>query len=176
MHAYHNELPRPHPLALQSILSATASECLEKRIEEDLGLIFPFRGMQVQLLFLSDESYKFYPYWPSWKAMIHNLWFGLFFRDLCLVPIVHSRNRLCRIEGAKKIFPPSVYSNWYYFYHTLFVQTRENILYQENREVVTIDEWTDRIYQNTPQEIMVTNVVSGRKMKIQKYNLSDTGE
>ena len=48
-------------------------------------------------------------------------------------------------------------------------------MYQENREVVTIDEWTDRIYQNTPQEIVVTNVVSGRKMKIQKYNLSDTG-
>lgn len=49
-------------------------------------------------------------------------------------------------------------------------------MYQETREVVTIDEWTDRIYQGTPQEIMITNVVSGRKMKIQKYNLSDTGE
>lgn len=48
-------------------------------------------------------------------------------------------------------------------------------MYHENREVVTIDEWTDRIYQNTPQEIMITNVVSGRKMKILKYNLSDTG-
>lgn len=49
-------------------------------------------------------------------------------------------------------------------------------MYQETREVVTIDEWTDRIYQGTPQEIMITNVVSGRKMKIQKYNLSDTGK
>lgn len=48
-------------------------------------------------------------------------------------------------------------------------------MYQETREVVTIDEWTDRIYQCTPQEIMITNVVSGRKMKVQKYNLSDTG-
>lgn len=55
------------------------------------------------------------------------------------------------------------------------MQTRDNIMYHENREVVTIDEWTDRIYQNTPQELVIANVVSGRKMKIQKYNLSDTG-
>lgn len=49
-------------------------------------------------------------------------------------------------------------------------------MYQEIRNVVTIDEWTDRIYQCTPQELMITNVVSGRKMRIFKYNLPDTGE
>lgn len=47
-------------------------------------------------------------------------------------------------------------------------------MYQEGRDVVTISEWTDRIYQNTPQEHVITNVVSGRKMRIQKYNFPDT--
>lgn len=47
-------------------------------------------------------------------------------------------------------------------------------MYQEGRDVVTICEWTDRIYQNTPQEHIITNVVSGRKMRIQKYNFPDT--
>nr|CAD7401445.1 unnamed protein product [Timema cristinae] len=37
-----------------------------------------------------------------------------------------------------------------------------------------IDKWTDRIYQNTPQEHIITNVVSGRKMRVQKYNFPDT--
>lgn len=41
--------------------------------------------------------------------------------------------------------------------------------------MVTINEWTDRIYQHTPQEHIITNVVSGRKMKLQKYNFPDTG-
>lgn len=49
-------------------------------------------------------------------------------------------------------------------------------MYQEIRNVVTIEEWTDRIYQCTPQELMITNVVSGRKMRIFKYNLPDTGK
>lgn len=49
-------------------------------------------------------------------------------------------------------------------------------MYQEHRDVVTINEWTDRIYQNTPPEHIITNVVSGRKMRIQKYNLIDTGK
>ena len=31
-----------------------------------------------------------------------------------------------------------------------------------------------RIYINTPHEHIVTNVVSGRKMRIQKYNFPDT--
>jgi len=48
-------------------------------------------------------------------------------------------------------------------------------MYQETREAVTVGEWTDRIYQNTPQEHIITNVVSNRKMRIQKYNLPDTG-
>ena len=55
-------------------------------------------------------------------------------------------------------------------------QTREGSVFQEGRDVVTIGEWTDRIYQNTPQEHIITNVVSGRKMRIQKYNFPDTGK
>ncbi|GBO99275.1 Glucose-6-phosphate 1-epimerase [Eumeta japonica] len=54
-------------------------------------------------------------------------------------------------------------------------KTREGAVYQETREVVTVNEWTDRIYQNTMQEHIITNVVSGRKMRIQKYNFPDTG-
>lgn len=42
--------------------------------------------------------------------------------------------------------------------------------------MVTINEWTDRIYQHTPQEHVITNVVSGRKMRLQKYNFPDTGK
>ncbi|XP_012549290.1 glucose-6-phosphate 1-epimerase [Bombyx mandarina] len=53
-------------------------------------------------------------------------------------------------------------------------KTREGAVYQETREVVTVGEWTDRIYQNTMQEHIITNVVSGRKMRIQKYNFPDT--
>ncbi|EFA11215.1 uncharacterized protein LOC660753 isoform X1 [Tribolium castaneum] len=52
--------------------------------------------------------------------------------------------------------------------------TNEGALYQETRDVVTIGEWTDRIYQNTPHEHIITNVVSGRKMRIQKCNFPDT--
>lgn len=40
--------------------------------------------------------------------------------------------------------------------------------------MVTINEWTDRVYQHTPQEHIITNVVSGRKMRLQKYNFPDT--
>ncbi|KAG8327291.1 hypothetical protein J6590_022714 [Homalodisca vitripennis] len=57
---------------------------------------------------------------------------------------------------------------------TFIDKTRENAMYQEGREAVTITEWTDRIYQNTAQEHIITNVVSGRKMRIQKYNFPDT--
>lgn len=55
------------------------------------------------------------------------------------------------------------------------LQTRDGTIYQEARDVVTVAEYTDRIYQNTPQEHIITNVVSGRKMRIQKYNFPDTG-
>lgn len=55
-------------------------------------------------------------------------------------------------------------------------QTRDGAIYQEGRDVVTINEWTDRIYQHTPQEHIITNVVSGRKMRLQKYNFPDTGK
>ena len=34
--------------------------------------------------------------------------------------------------------------------------------YQECRDVVVIGEWTDRIYANTPNEHIITNVVSGK--------------
>ncbi|PSN38301.1 hypothetical protein C0J52_19164 [Blattella germanica] len=58
---------------------------------------------------------------------------------------------------------------------TFIDKSREGAVFQEGRDVVTISEWTDRIYQNTPQEHIITNVVSGRKMRIQKYNFPDTG-
>ena len=48
------------------------------------------------------------------------------------------------------------------------------LFFQECRDVVMIGEWTDRIYTNTPPEHIITNVVSGRKMRVQKYNFPDT--
>lgn len=57
---------------------------------------------------------------------------------------------------------------------TFIDKTRDGAIYQEGRDVVTVNEWTDRIYQHTPQEHIVTNVVSGRKMRLQKYNFPDT--
>ncbi|XP_067622130.1 uncharacterized protein [Eurosta solidaginis] len=57
---------------------------------------------------------------------------------------------------------------------TFIDKTREGTIYQEGREIVTVGEWTDRIYQHTPQEHIITNVVSGRKMRLQKYNFPDT--
>lgn len=57
---------------------------------------------------------------------------------------------------------------------TFIDKTKDGSIYQEGREAVSISEWTDRIYQNTPQEHIITNVVSGRKMRIQKYNFPDT--
>lgn len=59
---------------------------------------------------------------------------------------------------------------------TFIDKTRDGTIYQEGRDVVTINEWTDRIYQHTSQEHIITNVVSGRKMRLQKYNFPDTGE
>ncbi|CAK1540276.1 unnamed protein product [Leptosia nina] len=53
-------------------------------------------------------------------------------------------------------------------------KSRDGVMYQDTREVVTINECTSRIYQNTMQEHIITNVVSGRKMRIQKYNFPDT--
>ena len=38
--------------------------------------------------------------------------------------------------------------------------------YQECRDVVTIGEWTDRIYMHTPPEHIITNCVSNRKCHI----------
>lgn len=48
-------------------------------------------------------------------------------------------------------------------------------MFQEARDTVSINEWTDRIYQNTAQEHIITACVSGRKMRLQKYNFPDTG-
>ncbi|XP_046403351.1 putative glucose-6-phosphate 1-epimerase [Ischnura elegans] len=53
-------------------------------------------------------------------------------------------------------------------------KTRDNTVFREVRDVVGISEFTDRVYHNTPQEHIITNVVSGRKMRIQKYNFPDT--
>uniref|UniRef100_A0A182VNL7 Galactose mutarotase n=1 Tax=Anopheles merus TaxID=30066 RepID=A0A182VNL7_ANOME len=57
---------------------------------------------------------------------------------------------------------------------TFVDKTRDGAIYQEGRDAVTINEWTDRVYQHTPQEHIITNVVSGRKMRLQKYNFPDT--
>ncbi|KAK4015022.1 glucose-6-phosphate 1-epimerase isoform X1 [Daphnia magna] len=57
---------------------------------------------------------------------------------------------------------------------TFVDKTRDGAIYQEVRDVVTVNEYTDRVYQNTPQEHIITNVVSNRKMRIQKYNFPDT--
>ncbi|XP_050476097.1 uncharacterized protein LOC126866499 isoform X5 [Bombus huntii] len=57
---------------------------------------------------------------------------------------------------------------------TFIDKTRDNQIFQEGRDVVTVCEWTDRIYQNTQPEHIITNVVSGRKMRVQKYNFPDT--
>ncbi|XP_045481885.1 putative glucose-6-phosphate 1-epimerase [Harmonia axyridis] len=51
---------------------------------------------------------------------------------------------------------------------------RDCNIYHENRDAVVVTEQTDRIYRNTSQEHIITNVVSGRKMRIQKYNFPDT--
>lgn len=51
---------------------------------------------------------------------------------------------------------------------------QDGTIYHDIRDVVTIQGRTDRIYQNTAQEHIITNVVSGRKMRIQKYNFPDT--
>ncbi|XP_055385921.1 uncharacterized protein LOC129614951 isoform X2 [Condylostylus longicornis] len=57
---------------------------------------------------------------------------------------------------------------------TFIDKTRDGAVYQEGREIVAINEWTDRVYQHTPHEHIITNVVSGRKMRLQKYNFPDT--
>lgn len=49
-------------------------------------------------------------------------------------------------------------------------------MFQETSEGVQVTEWTDRVYRNTQPEHIVTNVVSGRKMRVLKYNLADTGK
>ncbi|XP_071052743.1 uncharacterized protein [Onthophagus taurus] len=53
-------------------------------------------------------------------------------------------------------------------------KAKDGAISQENRDVVTICQYTDRIYQNTPQEHLVANVMSGCTMRIQKQNLPDT--
>ncbi|KAF5284417.1 hypothetical protein FQA39_LY17092 [Lamprigera yunnana] len=57
---------------------------------------------------------------------------------------------------------------------TFIDKTLENKVCEEERDVVTIGEWTDRIYQNTSLEHIITNVVSGRTMRIQKCKFPDT--
>ncbi|XP_065207431.1 uncharacterized protein LOC135836488 [Planococcus citri] len=114
---------------------------------------FPFKLTYRLILREKELHFNLAVYNPSKEAMCP---FYLLLHTYFKVPDV----RRCQITGLLGC--------------TYIDKTRENTMYHENREVVTIDEWTDRIYQNTPQEIMITNVVSGRKMKILKYNLSDT--
>ncbi|KAI9576524.1 hypothetical protein GQX74_009581 [Glossina fuscipes] len=87
--------------------------------------------------------------------------FNLLLHTYLKVPDV----RRCQITGLH------VYTKIFF---TLYDKTRDGAIYQEGREVVAVNEWTDRIYQHTPQEHIVTNVVSGRKMRIHKYNFPDT--
>uniref|UniRef100_A0A1B0C763 glucose-6-phosphate 1-epimerase n=1 Tax=Glossina palpalis gambiensis TaxID=67801 RepID=A0A1B0C763_9MUSC len=87
--------------------------------------------------------------------------FNLLLHTYLKVPDV----RRCQITGLH------VYTK---IFLTLYDKTRDGAIYQEGREVVAVNEWTDRIYQHTPQEHIVTNVVSGRKMRIHKYNFPDT--
>uniref|UniRef100_A0A2S2NHD2 glucose-6-phosphate 1-epimerase n=1 Tax=Schizaphis graminum TaxID=13262 RepID=A0A2S2NHD2_SCHGA len=82
--------------------------------------------------------------------------FNMLFHTYLKVPDV----RKCNISGLQGC---------------MFVdKTKENSVYQEPREMVTVNHWTDRIYQNTQQEHVISNVVSGRKMKMIKYNMPDT--
>ncbi|CAG0886877.1 unnamed protein product [Darwinula stevensoni] len=57
---------------------------------------------------------------------------------------------------------------------TFIDKTQEGAVFRESRDVATISEYTDRIYCNTAGEHVICNVVSGRKMRMQKYNLPDT--
>lgn len=68
----------------------------------------------------------------------------------------------------------STHSLYVYIFTDDYLQTRDNQIFQEGLDVVTVREWTDRIYQNTQPEHIITNVVSGRKMRVQKYNFPDT--
>ncbi|KAL1465001.1 hypothetical protein WDU94_004599 [Cyamophila willieti] len=46
-------------------------------------------------------------------------------------------------------------------------------LFRESRKKVNVSSLTDRIYQDTCQEHVITNVMCG-KMRLKKHNLSDT--
>ncbi|CAH0554405.1 unnamed protein product [Brassicogethes aeneus] len=58
---------------------------------------------------------------------------------------------------------------------TFVDKTKDNAVSQEARAVVEIEEWTDRVYQNTPQEHTISNMASGRRIRIEKNNFPDTG-
>jgi glucose-6-phosphate 1-epimerase len=53
-------------------------------------------------------------------------------------------------------------------------KVRDGVTFLEERDVVTVSEFTDRVYADTPSEHVITNVVSGRKMRMVKNNLPDT--
>lgn len=86
-------------------------------------------------------------------------------RELCFQLLLHTYLKVpdvtrCQVTGLRGC--------------TFTDTTREHAVYQEASEGVQVTEWTDRVYRNTPPEHIVTNVVSGRKMRVLKYNLADT--
>lgn len=114
---------------------------------------YPFRITYRLILREKELHFHIGVYNPS-KEMTFS--FNLLLHTYLKVPDV----RRCQITGLHGC--------------TFIDKTRDGAIYQEGRDAVTINEWTDRIYQHTPQEHIITNVVSGRKMRLQKYNFPDT--
>ncbi|XP_058790367.1 uncharacterized protein LOC131663771 isoform X1 [Phymastichus coffea] len=114
---------------------------------------YPFRLTYRLILREKELHFNIGVYNPSKE---HTFSFNLLLHTYFKVPDV----RRCQITGLHGC--------------TFIDKTRDNQIFQEGRDVVTVGEWTDRIYQNTQPEHIITNVVSGRKMRVQKYNFPDT--
>ncbi|KZC09966.1 Glucose-6-phosphate 1-epimerase [Dufourea novaeangliae] len=114
---------------------------------------YPFRLTYRLILREKELHFNIGVYNPSKD---HTFSFNLLLHTYFKVPDV----RRCQITGLHGC--------------TFIDKTRDNQIFQEGRDVVTVCEWTDRIYQNTQPEHIITNVVSGRKMRVQKYNFPDT--
>ncbi|XP_075732168.1 uncharacterized protein LOC119180580 isoform X5 [Rhipicephalus microplus] len=54
-------------------------------------------------------------------------------------------------------------------------KTKDFCELREEREYVTISQWTDNIYKSTERVHMLTEVGTGKTLKIEKENLPDTG-
>ncbi|KAK0096546.1 hypothetical protein PV326_005202 [Microctonus aethiopoides] len=114
---------------------------------------YPFRLTYRLILREKELHFNIGVYNPSKE---HTFSFNLLLHTYFKVPDV----RRCQITGLHGC--------------TFIDKTRDNQIFQEGLDVVTVREWTDRIYQNTQPEHIITNVVSGRKMRVQKYNFPDT--